>query len=274
MPQTATVKRRPAAFQMMKAMQAEGVEWGEDYRGGARQALVALLEGDQHLERMAARGPGRSPQRLRSPSAHRARRHRARGAAHADLQRAQGGARPRQRAKNVDRMILAWFALGLSTRKVVTALLPLLGRPVSPATVSAMARQLDAAVAAFHRRPPRNSYRVLVLDGVVLKRKTGAGALARPVLVALGLRPDGKKEAIVFRLAGAESVAPSPAARAPAALGPGPSRSPRNPGPRPDTWPAPRPNEPCVADLWHGGGAPTPCTGWARGRRSERAQGL
>ena len=23
--------------------------------------------------------------------------------------------------------------------------------------------------------------------------------------------------------------------------------------------------EPCVADLWHGGGAPTPCTGWARG---------
>ena len=56
MPQTATVKGRPAAFQMMKAMQAEGVEWGEDYRGGARQALVALLEGDQHLERMAARG--------------------------------------------------------------------------------------------------------------------------------------------------------------------------------------------------------------------------
>jgi hypothetical protein len=55
-----------------------------------------------------------------------------------------------------------------------------------------------------------------------------------------------------------------------------PQPGPRNPGPRPDTWrwPAPRPNEPCVADLWHGGGAPTPCTGWARGRRSERAQGL
>jgi hypothetical protein len=26
-----------------------------------------------------------------------------------------------------------------------------------------------------------------------------------------------------------------------------------------------RPNEPCLAELWHGGGAPTPCTGWARG---------
>jgi putative transposase len=112
-----------------------------------------------------------------------------------------------RRAKDVDRMILACFLLGLSTRKVAIALLPILGRPVSAATVSAVARQLDAAVAAFHRRPLRDIYRVLVLDGVVLKRKTGAGALARPVLVALGLRPDGKKEVIDFHLAGAESAA-------------------------------------------------------------------
>ena len=48
---------------------------------------------------------------------------------------------------------------------------------------------------------------MLVLDGVVLKRKTGASTPARPVLVALGLRPDGKKEVIDFRLATAESAA-------------------------------------------------------------------
>jgi putative transposase len=109
-------------------------------------------------------------------------------------------------------MILACFLLGLSTRKVAIALLPVPGRAVSPATVSAVARQLDAAMAAFHRRPLKDTYRVLVralvLDGVVLQRKTGAGALARPVLVALGLRPDGKKEVIVFQLATAESAAP------------------------------------------------------------------
>ena len=62
MPQTATIKSLPAAFAMMKAMQAEGVEWGEDYRAGARHALAELLEGrmdqliDQHLERMAELG--------------------------------------------------------------------------------------------------------------------------------------------------------------------------------------------------------------------------
>ena len=82
-----------------------------------------------------------------------------------------------------------------------------LGQPVSPDRVSQVAKQLDAAVAAFHRRPLQDQYRVLVLDGVVLRRKTGAGALARPILVALDLRPDGRKEVIDFRLATAESAA-------------------------------------------------------------------
>ena len=62
MPQTATIKSLPAGFEMMKAIQAEGVEWGEDYRLGARDAVVELLEGrmdqliDAHLERMAELG--------------------------------------------------------------------------------------------------------------------------------------------------------------------------------------------------------------------------
>jgi putative transposase len=214
MPQTATIRSLPAAFAMMKAMQAEGVEWGEDYRGAARQALAELLEGrmdrviDLHLARLAELG-----QADRRNGCYTRWLLTELGAIelHVPRTRAFGALRVvrayARRAKDVDRMILACFLLGLSTRKVAIALLPILGRPVSPATVSAVARQLDAAVAAFHRRPLKDVYRVLVLDGVVLKRKTGAGALARPVLVALGLRPDGKKEVIDFRLASAESAA-------------------------------------------------------------------
>jgi transposase-like protein len=89
-------------------------------------------------------------------------------------------------------MILACFVLGCR-RKVGEALLPICGRPVSPATVSTVTKQLDAVVAAFHARPLKEHYRVLMLDGVVLARKTGAGAIRRPVLVALGLRLDGKR---------------------------------------------------------------------------------
>ena len=97
------------------------------------------------------------------------------------------------RAPHIDQMILACFVLGLSTRKVATALQPVLGRRISPGTVSQVAKMLDGAVEAFHRRPLKDAYPVLMLDGVVLSRKTGLGALRRPVLVALGLHASGDR---------------------------------------------------------------------------------
>jgi putative transposase len=110
-----------------------------------------------------------------------------------------------RRSPSVDRLILGCFTLGLSTRKVGEALLPLLGERVSASTVSRVAKQLDAAVAAYHRRPLENRYRFLIFDGVVLKKKTGAGSAKRVVLVALGITHEGKKEVIDFRLALGES---------------------------------------------------------------------
>jgi putative transposase len=110
-----------------------------------------------------------------------------------------------RRSPEVDRAVLACFILGLSTRKVAEALLPMLGERVSASTVSRVSQTLDETVAAFHRRPLSNRYRVLQFDGVVLSRKTGAGAQKRPVLVVLGILPNGRKEVIDFLLAPAES---------------------------------------------------------------------
>jgi hypothetical protein len=62
MPQAATIKSLARAFRMMKAMQAQGIEWGEDYRRAAAQALQEVLERrmaaavDGHLEEMERRG--------------------------------------------------------------------------------------------------------------------------------------------------------------------------------------------------------------------------
>jgi transposase-like protein len=198
----------------MKSMQAEGIEWGEDYRHAGAAALKQVLEGrmaagiDRHLAEMAERGVadrrnGSYPRWLMTElgeielSVPRTRSYSALAVVRAYA----------RRAAHIDRMILACFVLGLSTRKVAIALLPILGRRISAATVSQVAKTLDATVAAFHRRPLKDIYPVLMLDGVVLARKTGAGALRRPVLVALGLRPDGKKEIIDYRLATAESAA-------------------------------------------------------------------
>jgi len=214
MPHCVTIRSLPTAFAMMKAMQADGIGWGEDYRPLARQALAEIIEGrmheavDQHLLRMAERAEadrrnGTYRRRILTElgdielSVPRTR-------TYSPTQVVRSYAR---RADHVDRLILACFVLGLSTRKVASALLPVLGRPVSAATVSQVAKSLDAVVAAFHRRRLHDRYKVLMLDGVVLSRKTGAGAVKRPVLVALGLLPDGRKEVIDFRLAKSESAA-------------------------------------------------------------------
>ncbi|HVH77126.1 MAG TPA: IS256 family transposase [Stellaceae bacterium] len=214
MPQAVTIASLPRAFELVKGMQAQGLEWGESYRPLGRRAIAAVLAGqmgqaiDEHLDRMAAldkadRRNGSYRRHLLTElgeielSVPRTRRF-------APIAVLRAYAR---RAVQLDRMILACFVLGLSVRKVSEALLPILGRLISPATVSTVAKQLDAVVAAFHARPLRERYRVLMLDGVVLARKTGAGAIRRPVLVALGLREDGKKEVIDFRLAHSESAA-------------------------------------------------------------------
>jgi len=212
--QAATITSLPMAFEIVKAMQADGLDWGEGYRPLGRQALEEIIEEqmaaavDRHLDQLTAddaadRRNGYYRRHLLTElgdvelNVPRTRRY-----SPVEVIRAYA-----RRTREIDRVILAGFVLGLSTRKVGEALLALLGRSVSAATVSQVAKTLDAAVAAFHRRPLQNRYKALMLDGVVLARKTGAGALRRPVLVALGLRHDGKKEIIDFRLAASESAA-------------------------------------------------------------------
>jgi transposase-like protein len=110
-----------------------------------------------------------------------------------------------RRASSIERLILLSFLFGLSTRKVGQALLPLLGERVSHATVSQIGKQLDRAVQAYHQRSLSDAYEVLLLDGIVMKRRTGVGAQKRTVLVALGIKSDGKREVIDFRQVHGES---------------------------------------------------------------------
>ena len=161
MPQAVTIRSLPRAFELVKGMQAQGLEWGEGYRGLGREAIAAILHSqmaqavDEHLARMAVldaadRRNGSYRRHLLSElgdialSVPRTRRFAPLAVLRAYSRRPQA----------VDRMILACFVLGLSTRKVSEALLPILGRPISPATVSLVAKQLDAVVAAFHARSP------------------------------------------------------------------------------------------------------------------------
>lgn len=212
MPQrTATIRNVTKAYRMIKQMSSQGVPWSEDYRFHARKALKTILEGqmkssiDSYLEELDCRGEDRRNGRYN--------RHLLTELGDIEL----GVPRTRyfsalkvvrayaRRATHIDRLILSCFVFGVSTRKVAEALLPVLGERVSASTVSRIGKQLDTVVRAFHRRSLKDQYRVLIFDGVVLSRKSGAGAIRRPVLVVLGIRPDGKKEIIDFRLAPGES---------------------------------------------------------------------
>ena len=215
MEKRAVVKTLPEALKVIKEMNlASSDEWTGDYRETARETIGKVLK--ERMEQQVAGHLSWAYQRgipdrrngtylrhlltelgdviLAIP---RTRHFSPRGiiAAYA------------RRVREIDHLILACFLLGLSTRKVGVALLSLLGEKISPQTVSRVATTLDHAVKAFHRRRITGSFRALILDGIVIKRKTGAGTLTRPVLVALGIRPDGKKEIIDFYLAKAESGA-------------------------------------------------------------------
>lgn len=211
MQQVAAVRSVKQAVRMLKQMNVQAPEWG-DYQTASREAVRGVLEERMHgllgnrIAELAANGV-----QDRRNGAYRRWLLTALGAIEVCVprsRRASGIAvlgRYARREQAIDRVILACFVLGLSTRKVGAALLPLLGERISPATVSRVAQVLDEAVAAFHRRPLANRYRALLLDGVVLSRKSGGGALRRPVLVALGLTLEGRKEILDFRLARSES---------------------------------------------------------------------
>lgn len=206
-----TIKNLSQAYAVIKEMNlSEG--WDSDYRRSAREAVKRCLEDrmqnriDWHLEEMGRRGEadrrngGFGRHLLTELGDIELEVPRTRRSSAVSIVRAYA-----RRVGRVDRMILACFVLGISTRKVSEALLPVLGERVSASTVSRVARCLDQVVQSFHRRPITRHYRALVLDGVVLMRKTGAGVSKRVVLVALGITEEGKREIIDFSIGPGES---------------------------------------------------------------------
>ena len=127
MPHVVTIKGLPQAFDVIKEMDDRGYDWGEDYRRAGRDAVVDFLEGrmheavDRHLETLtegdeADRRNGYYRRWLLTELGRielcvpRTRRFSPSGVIQAYA----------RRARHIDRMILACFVLGLSTRKVAS----------------------------------------------------------------------------------------------------------------------------------------------------------
>jgi putative transposase len=112
-----------------------------------------------------------------------------------------------RRCRSVDRVLLACFCLGLSTRKAAAVLAPVLGEKVSASTISRIARGLDQEVSNYHGRALKDQYRYLFFDGVVLKSKGAVKVQKKILLCAFGITVEGRHEMIDFYPAASESGA-------------------------------------------------------------------
>ncbi len=112
---------------------------------------------------------------------------------------------------SVVNMLLA----GVSTRRVGELLERIIDLPISAGQVSRLAKRLDAEVRAYHSRRISDGYVYLLLDAIRLKARgvprlfqTGLRRTRqRVVLVAYGVRREGIREIIDFRLAAGETRA-------------------------------------------------------------------
>lgn len=111
-----------------------------------------------------------------------------------------------RREPEVESLIKEAFLRGISTREVGEVLEPILGCRPSAQTVSRIAKGLDGEVRRFHWRALDDGVRYLLLDGVTMTIKRPGGVGKKLVLVAYGIRPDGTRVLLDFRLALAESA--------------------------------------------------------------------
>ncbi|MFQ6110419.1 MAG: IS256 family transposase [Nitrospinota bacterium] len=124
-----------------------------------------------------------------------------------------GGFRPnaipryRRRREAVDKVLREVFLAGVSTRRVGACVRGLVGEAVSASTVSRVCEVLSREVEAFKRRPLKDHYRYLLLDGLFFKVRAATGYRRKVLLCAYGITQSGHRELIAFRLVRVEGEA-------------------------------------------------------------------
>jgi len=112
-----------------------------------------------------------------------------------------------RRAEQVSLLIREAFLRGISTRQVGRVVATLTGETVSAQTVSKLTRDLDEAVRQFHQARLGDDYAYLFLDGVSLRVRRPTGRKRVHMLVAYGVRRDGRRQLLAFVHSQGESQA-------------------------------------------------------------------
>lgn len=112
-----------------------------------------------------------------------------------------------RRAEEVALLIREAFLRGMSTRQVGRVVAIFTEEKVSPQTVSRITQGLDQAVQQFHQARLDDDWAYLFLDGVSLRVRRPVGRKRVQMLVAYGVKRDGRRELLAFLRTRGESQA-------------------------------------------------------------------
>jgi putative transposase len=112
-----------------------------------------------------------------------------------------------RRSEDVTLLVREAFLRGISTRQVGRVIASLQLGPLSAQTVSRLSRSLDSLVEAFHQSRIADEWAYLFLDGVSLRVRRPAGRKRVQMLVAYGVRRDGRRQLLAFLRSQGESQA-------------------------------------------------------------------
>jgi putative transposase len=159
------------------------------YRNGTRERTLVTTSGPTRLDLPRARlfGPGGSTSEFRSSICERYSR----------------------RAVDVDEGLVGAYLAGANTRRIKAALAPMVGgTAVSKSSVSRLAARLQKGYDEWASRPLGDrTWPVVFLDAIVVRVRIDDAVERVPVMAALGVDAEGKKELLSISLYSGESRA-------------------------------------------------------------------
>ena len=114
-----------------------------------------------------------------------------------------------RRTRRINETILGLYLAGANTRRMKRALKPLFGEThLSKSAISRVVKRLQALFTDWDTRDlSQENYPLVFLDGILLKVRLARRVVSAPVLVVVGVEPDGKRRVVGLRLAASEAGA-------------------------------------------------------------------
>lgn len=109
-----------------------------------------------------------------------------------------------RRQEKYDKFVVLSIMLGLSGRKQKTLLKSFTGVSISATTASKLIKNISEEVRNYRQRELRDRYKYIYIDGIWISMKE-IGIKKRPLLIAIGITLDGKKEVIGYKLCKGET---------------------------------------------------------------------